>query len=77
MNMQTSHDHRPTPQERLEHVAKASKPFHHELWGPNYLIAVGLLLLILILVGLGIVSGILSSELMREHAQQIFNSSRR
>jgi len=74
--MNIPQEHSQTPKERLQHVARASRPFHHELWGPNYLIAVGLLLLILALVGVGIVGGILGSDVVREHAQQIFRSSR-
>jgi hypothetical protein len=75
--MNVPHEHGQSSKERLEYVARASKPFHRELWGPNSLIAVGLLLLLLTLVGVGIVGGILSSDVVKAHAQQIFDSMRR
>ena len=45
------------PKERLERVAKSSHPFRRELGGPNYLIAVALVLLIFSMVAVGVSGG--------------------
>ena len=64
-------EHGQTPRERLQHVARSSRPFHHEMFGPNYLIAVALLFLLLALVGVAIVGGIAGSDLIGGYARRI------
>lgn len=65
-----------TPKQRLEHIARSNKPFRRELWGPKYLIAVGLLLLLLVLVVVGSLGGMLGSDVIRGYARRIFEASR-
>ena len=70
-------EHGQTPKERLQHVAKVSRPFHHELFGPNYLIGIALLMLLLTLVGVGIAAGVLGSDVLGSYARAILELTRR
>lgn len=63
---------RETPKQRLEHVAKISRPFRWEVRAPNYLIAVSLLILLAILIAIAVVGGILGSEIVGGYARSVF-----
>jgi ABC-type Na+ efflux pump permease subunit len=69
--MNTARKLNETPKERLERVARSSRPFRRELRGPNYLIAAALLLLFLSMVVVGIVGGTLGSNVVAEYARRI------
>lgn len=69
--MNTPADHGQTPKERLEHVARAARPFHHQVFGPNYLVALALLGLLLALVAVAAVGGSLGSDLVGGYARRI------
>ena len=69
MNIPAQHGQ--TPKQRLEHVARVSRPFHHEVATPNYLIALGLLCMLLALIGLAVVVSRLGSDLIGGYARQV------
>jgi hypothetical protein len=70
--MNVVHKLNETPKERLLRVERSSRPFHRELGGPTYLIGVALLFLAILVVVVGIVGGMTSSELMQDYARRIF-----
>ena len=62
---------RQTPKERLQYVASQSKPCPHEVAPRNYLTAIGLLLFMLSMIAVGIVGGMVGSEIMGQYARRI------
>lgn len=69
--MQTTRKLNETPKERLLRVERSSRPFHRELGGPTYLIAVALLLLAILMVVIGIIGGMFGSEILGDYARHI------
>jgi hypothetical protein len=69
--MQTIRKLNETPKERLLRVERSSRPFRRELGGPTYLIAVTLLLLAILIVAIGIIGGMIGSEILNEYARRI------
>ena len=69
--MKPIHKLNETPKERLQRVAALARPFRREMRPLTYLIAAGLLLLIVVMVIVGIVGGWLGSNVFTEHARRI------
>jgi hypothetical protein len=69
--MNPAHKLNETPKERLVRVAESSQPLRRELRGRNCLIAAGLLLLLFTLVVVGIVGGMLGSDVVAGYARRI------
>jgi len=74
--MNTTPKLRELPKERLERVASASRPFRRELGGPNYLIAIALVLIILSIVAVALIGGTLGSNIFAEYARRIMESGK-
>ena len=60
-----------TPKERLQYVASQSKPCPHEVAPPSYLTAIGLLIFMLSMIGVGIVASMVGSEIMSQYARRL------
>ncbi len=60
-----------TPKERLQYVASQSKPYPHEVQPRNYLTVIGLLLFILSMIAVGIVGGMVGSEIMGQYTRRM------
>jgi hypothetical protein len=69
--MNTPHQVKETPKQRLEHIARVSRPFRWELQGPNYLIAIALVLLLGIMIVVGTIGGSAAYDLFAEYARRI------
>ncbi len=64
-------EHGQSPKQRLVHVEKLSRPFQRTVFGPDYLIAVGLAVMLLALVVIGLIGGTLASDIVGGYARQV------
>jgi hypothetical protein len=60
-----------SPALRLKWLASLSPPFRRELPSRNYLIGVGLGLMLMALLAIGIAAGILGTDVFARYVQQI------
>ena len=63
-----------TPKERLQYIASQSKPCPHEVAPRNYLTAIGLLLFMLSMIVVGIMGGMLGSEIFGQYIRRVMES---
>lgn len=71
--MNALHQLHQTPKERLEYVASQSKPCPHEVAPRNYLTVIGLLIFMLSMIAVGIVGGMVGSEIMGQYARRVMD----